>query len=81
MLGYHNTAGERLSEMERDATAPSGEIRRWRKERNAILHSMTSKPPQRDRIGRWRQEMAAADRDRFEEVAGETLRELGYDVG
>jgi len=81
MLDYYNTAGERLSEMEGDVTAPSGQIKRRKKERNAILHSMTSRPPQRDRIGRWRQEMAATDRERFEEVAGEMLRELGYDLG
>jgi hypothetical protein len=71
MLEYHETADERISEIERD----KGE-----EERNAI-HSLTSRPPQRDRIGRWKSEMSARDRERFEEVAGETLRELGYDVG
>lgn len=80
MLDYYKTADERLSEIERDKTAPSGEITSRGEERIAI-HSLTHKPPQRDRIGRWRQEMTAADRERFEEVAGETLRELGYDIG
>ena len=80
MLDYHTTADERLGEMERDSTAPSGEVLRRGEERIAI-HSLASQPPQRDRIGRWRQEMTATDRHRFEAVAGETLRELGYCVG
>jgi hypothetical protein len=80
MLDYHKTADERLSEIEWDNRAPNGEIKLRGEERIAI-HSLTNKPPQRDRIGRWRQEMTATDRQRFEEVAGETLRELGYDVG
>ena len=80
ILDYHTTADERLGEMERDSTAPSGEVLRRGEERIAI-HSLASQPPQRDRIGRWRREMTAADRQRFEGVAGETLRELGYDIG
>jgi hypothetical protein len=80
MLEYHKTADERLSEMERDRTTSEGEIVTRGEERIAI-HSLASKPPQRDRIGRWRQEMSATDRKRFEGVAGETLRNLGYDVG
>ena len=82
MLDYHETADGRLGEMGRDVTPPNGdEARRQGKDRNAILFSLANKPPQRDRIGRWRQEMTAIDRERFEEVAGETLRGLGYDVG
>ena len=80
MLDYYKTADARLSEMERDVTAPNGEIKLRGEERNAI-HSLTREPPQRNRIGRWRKEMTATDRDRFEAVAGETLRELGYGVG
>ena len=80
MLDYYKTADMRLSEIERDRRTPSGEIKLRGEERVAI-HSLTSKPPQRDRIGRWRQEMTAKDRQRFEEVAGETLRDLGYDAG
>ncbi len=80
MLDYYKTADTRLGEMERDVTAPNGEIKLRGEERNAI-HSLTREPPQQNRIGRWRQEMTATDRDRFEAVAGETLRELGYGVG
>jgi sulfotransferase family protein len=81
MLTYHETADERMSELYRDITAPKGEQRVVRGEERKAIHSLTSKPPQRDRIGRWRQEMTTTDRERFEEIAGETLRELGYDVG
>jgi hypothetical protein len=81
MLTYHETADERMNEIYQDITAPKGEQRVVRGEERKAIHSLTSKPPQRDRIGRWRQEMTTADLKRFEEKAGETLRELGYDVG
>lgn len=80
MLDYHKTAGGRLRELERDKAAPDSKTVIRAEDRSAI-HSLTGKPPQRDRMGRWRQEMTATDRKRFEEVAGETLRELGYEVG
>ncbi len=81
MLDYHQTAEERMSESYRDIVARKDEQRVVRREERKALHSLTSKPPQRDRIGRWRQEMTATDRERFEEIAGETLRELGYEIG
>lgn len=80
MLAYHETAEERLSEIQQDVRATDGGMVIRGEERRAI-HSLTNRPPQRDRIGRWRQEMTAKDRERFEELAGETLRELGYEVG
>lgn len=81
MLDYHKTAEERMGEIHRDIAAPKGEQQLVRGEERRAIHSLASKPPQRDRVGRWKQEMTATDRERFEEVAGETLRELGYDVG
>ncbi|HEX5849352.1 MAG TPA: sulfotransferase, partial [Rubrobacter sp.] len=80
MLAYHTTADERLKEIHRDIETPKGK-RVVRGEMRRSLHTLTGKPPQRDRIARWREEMADADRRRFEEVAGDTLRELGYEVG
>ena len=80
MLAYHRTAEERMSEIYRDMMTPKGK-RVVRGEMRRSLHTLTGSPPQRDRIGRWRQEMTAADRKRFEVVAGQTLRELGYEVG
>ena len=80
MLAYHTTADERLSEIHRDIETPKGK-KVVRGEMRKSLHTLTGQPPQRNRIGRWREEMGDADRRRFEEVAGETLLELGYEVG
>ncbi len=77
MLAYHETAEERLSEIQQDIRATDGG-RVIRGEERRAIHSLTNRPPQRDRIGRWRQEMTVKDRERFEELAGETLRGLGY---
>jgi hypothetical protein len=79
MLDYHKTADKRMSEMYRDVTAPDGKTKVRGEDRKAI-HSLTNKPPQHDRVGRWRSEMSHSDRKRFEEIAGEMLRELGYEV-
>ena len=77
MLDYYKTAEERMSE----TWEHSFNRERRMDERKKALHSLTREPPQRDRVSRWRQEMSTTDRQRFEEVAGETLRGLGYDVG
>ena len=42
---------------------------------------MARKPPDPKRIGRWRTEMSAEDRELYEGVAGDLLVELGYEVG
>ncbi len=81
MLDYHKTAEVRMGEIVRDIADPKDEQRLVRGEDRKAIHSLSSKPPQRDRVGRWRREMTATDRERFEEVAGETLQELGYEVG
>ena len=44
-------------------------------------HVMTTKPPDADRVQRWKRQMPDEDRDAFEAVAGELLAELGYEVG
>ena len=80
MLEYHKTAEERMSEIYRDIQTPKGK-RVVRGEMRRSLHTLTGSPPQRDRIARWRVEMSAEDRRRFEEAAGETLRGLGYETG
>jgi hypothetical protein len=81
MLDYHTTADERLKEIHRDIETPKGK-KVVRGGMRKSLHTLTSKPSQRDRIARRREEMGEADRRRcFEEVAGGTLRDLGYEVG
>jgi hypothetical protein len=78
MLEYHKTAQERLRET-LPVLAQDGKKMISSEERKGI-HRLTSKPPQSDRIGRWRKEMNDADREAFEKAAGWTLRELGYEV-
>lgn len=80
MLDYHLTAEKRMDEINRNAQSPSGEGTMRGADRIAI-HSLTNKPPQRGRIGRWKNEMSEPDRKRFEELAGELLDEFGYEVG
>ena len=43
-------------------------------ERRMAKHAMTTKPPDADRVSRWKREMSEADRAAFEEVAGAHAR-------
>ena len=79
MLDYHKRAAGRMLEMHRDLPVQGG-VRTIRAEERKAIHFLTSKPPQRDRIGRWQNEMTEVDRKCFERIAGGMLRELGYDV-
>jgi Sulfotransferase family len=86
MLRFHERAHDRLSEIARDL--PEGEELaegRHRSHRTAEdrlhLHRLTSEPPRKDRVARWRSEMTVEDRAGFESEAGELLAELGYEVG
>ncbi len=80
MLEYHVRASERIKEAGKDVIAPDG-YRTVRGREREALHSSTSKPPQRSHVGRWKKEMKEADRVRFEDIAGDLLEELGYEVG
>ena len=78
MLDYHERVDARMSELERDfergdASAIPAELR-------ARQHRRVSTPPQKQRSGRWRTDMADADRAEFESIAGPLLAELGYEV-
>ena len=44
-------------------------------------HASVTGPPTPERIGRWRRDLADDERRKFESIAGETLEELGYEVG
>jgi hypothetical protein len=80
MLDYHARAEERLKEKARDLPR-----RKSRGDQPAAArmasHAMARKPPDPKRIGRWRTEMSAEDREIYESVAGDLLVELGYEVG
>jgi hypothetical protein len=76
MLAYHERAGERMGEVERDFTPGGGEV--ISASERADQHALVREPPRSDRAGRWREQMSAEDRAAFEEIAGELLGELGY---
>jgi hypothetical protein len=54
-------------------------VRSTREQRLATLES-SMRPPDAGLAGRWKQDMAEEDRAEFVRVAGELLRELGYEV-
>lgn len=80
MLRYHERAEARMGEIDSDVLGPEGEVVVSGEERKTI-HALTREPPRKDRAGRWRREMAEEDLRRFEQIAGATLRELGYELG
>jgi hypothetical protein len=79
MLAYHQRAAERLEESCRDYVDPGGRLVATGRQRIAALRR-TAARPDAGRIGRWRTEMNAQERDEFHAVAAETLRGLGYEV-
>ena len=85
MLTYHERAGERLSEIDRDL--PAGTENAEERERPLFkaedrldFHKLTQEPPRSDRVAKWKQEMPAEDIEQFERVAGGLLSELGYEL-
>ncbi|MGI9019801.1 MAG: sulfotransferase family protein [Solirubrobacterales bacterium] len=86
MLSYHERAEERIAEIRRDMKGGQeltqdrsrGEVSA---ERRVEIHKLTSEPPRKDRIGKWRREMDPADLAEFEAVAAPLLTELGYELG
>ena len=79
MLAYHRGSRERLGEMSRPlpGRGPRAELS---VERRMATHERVTQPPDPARAGRWRTELAADERSRFEAVAGDLLAELGYAV-
>jgi hypothetical protein len=78
MLAYHERAPGRMAEMDRniiigDKVVATGSDR----ER---IHRLTSKPPQPQRVYRWKSEMGPGELNSFEKVAGDTLNDLGYET-
>jgi Sulfotransferase family len=74
MLDYHAGAAERHKEL---TTGVEGDARQ-RGQEQTRAHALTTKPPQRQRVGAWKKEMSPADRAVFEREAGDLLSELGY---
>ena len=80
VLEYHERSEQRLMEMAR-ALPAEGRAKELSVERRMATHAMTTKPPSKERVARWRTQMSAEQRREFEDVAGDLLRELGYDTG
>lgn len=78
MERYYTTAPERIGELrerrDRDGKVVVTHEARMRNNR------LTTMPPQRERIGRWKSEMSREERATFERVAGSLLEELSYEV-
>lgn len=79
MLRYHEGAPARLSEIAKDLPARDG-AHALDAEKRMAAHEMATTPPSRERLEVWRREMSAEDVATFEEVAGETLSDLGYSL-
>jgi hypothetical protein len=77
MEDYYQHANERLNELG-TAYKSDGAVFAT-KESRLRLHSLTSRPPEPKRIGRWKTEMGRAELATFERVAGDLLDELGYE--
>jgi Sulfotransferase family len=78
MVRYHERAGERLAEKARDLRKPWGTISAASRIES---HALAERPPQADRVARWRTEMSEADRRAYEAIAGDTLVAAGYGLG
>jgi hypothetical protein len=79
MLRYHERAEERMAEMARDLPSEGDKPLRPADHR-VEAHRLTQEPPDPSRLGRWRRDMSPQDQAAFEEVAGDLLAELGYEV-
>jgi Sulfotransferase family len=78
LLDYHRDAAQKLAgeigDLRQNGRVLSAEERRG-------IHSLIGRPPQLDRIERWRREMSTTDRELFDRVAADTLVTHGYEVG
>lgn len=79
MERYHESAGHRLRAEIQDRHDAAGQVIVSKAQREAIFGRVGA-PPDHTRAGRWRREMSAGEQGRFEAVAGELLRELGYET-
>jgi hypothetical protein len=78
MLGYHETAEQRLQEKARALPRVHGEAQSA--EKRLASHAKTFEPPNPKLIGTWRKRMDDSDRAAYEALAGDLLDELGYET-
>ncbi len=77
MEQYHLTAPARMDELADLPKYPFGDLKR---EQRLNSHKLTSQPPDASRTSRWRQEMLQEEALAYQDVAGDLLRTLGYDL-
>jgi hypothetical protein len=85
VMTYYERAEERLQEMGDALPAQhpdrvEGKEER-RRSRRMKRHALATTPPDPDRIAVWRRRMDPASLAAFEEIAGDELAELGYELG
>lgn len=79
MAAYHLRAPERLRE-HKGRSAPDGTPVLSQEQRLA-QQQRTRQPPDPGRVFAWKEALGGAERERYERVAGDLLRELGYPTG
>jgi hypothetical protein len=77
MLDYHRHAAERLSSELGDTIEAGRFVSRSER---LQLWRFVDRPPQLDRVERWRREMSAEELRAFESIAADTLLEFGYEL-
>jgi hypothetical protein len=85
MLTYHERSEERLKEMAaalppQDPGRTGGDPER-RRERRLRRHALATRPPDPGRLQVWRRKMDPDSLAAFEAIAGDTLTDLGYELG
>lgn len=78
MLGYHETAEQRLQEKARALPRAHGEPQSA--EKRLMSHAKTFEPPNPEMIGTWKKRMSPEDRAAYEALAGDLLADLGYEL-
>jgi hypothetical protein len=78
MEAYHEGAAARLDEVTTRYRADGSVL--ITKEQRLHLHRRTGQRPDPSRCGRWRTEMTPEERRAFEQIAGDLLRQLGYET-
>jgi hypothetical protein len=79
MLTYYEGAAERLQEMS-GALRSDGSHAEQAEGYRIDNHKPTTEPPDPSKLDKWRREMNPEDLKAYDDVAGEMLKELGYEV-
>jgi L-alanine-DL-glutamate epimerase-like enolase superfamily enzyme len=77
MESYHTKAQSRMDELADLPKYPFGDLKR---QLRLNTHKLTSSPPDPSRITRWREEMPREELQAYEEIAGDLLSSLGYEL-